>query len=213
MLWSFGDRRGRESRTGMVIYPVIMSVPERAAGSRGKHKAARLSALAREALNMSAARAGMELAGIHQDEQGRPLPSEGCWWSVSHKPEYVAAVAARERTGIDIEEVRPRREATFRYVAREDEWALCQEKSWLNLFRYWTAKEAVVKAAGTGLAGMRACQVVALPDESTIFLYCDNRLYQVAQLSYDGHLASVVTNDDEVHWVTPDARAAPRDTG
>jgi 4'-phosphopantetheinyl transferase len=191
----------------MVVYPVIMGVPSGTACSRGRSKTAALSALAREALTMSASQAGLELAEMCQDDRGRPLASNGCWWSVSHKPRYVAAVAARARTGIDIEEVRPRKESTFRYVASEDEWALCAERSWQNLFRLWTAKEAVVKAAGHGLSGLRSCEVVALPDESTVFLYFDNRLYEVAQLSYDGHLASVVKNDDEVHWVTPDTRS------
>ncbi len=193
----------------MVVYPVIMAVPPPMASSRGKRKTAALSALAREALSISASRAGLELAEIRQDDQGRPLASNGCWWSVSHKPRYVAAIAARSRTGIDIEEVRPRRESTFKYVASEGEWLLCAERSWQNLFRYWTAKEAVVKAAGRGLSGIRSCEVVALPDESTIFLYFDNHLYEVAQLSYDGHLASMVRNDnDEVRWVTPYAMSA-----
>jgi len=192
----------------MVVYPVIMAVPPQATHSERRQKVTSLGELAREALKTSAGHAALDLQEIRQDEQGRPLLSNGCWWSVSHKPKYVAGVAALDRTGIDIEEVRPRRQSTFRYVATDDEWRLCEERSWLNLFRYWTAKEAVVKAAGAGLAGMRACQVVALPDESSVFLYFDDRLYEVAQSIYDGHLVSVVKNDDEIRWVTPDTPAA-----
>lgn len=186
----------------MSVYPVILEVPADLVCRRGKQKVAHLSQLAREALRVSAARAGLELTQIRQDNEGRPLASNGCYWSVSHKPRYVAAVADRNRAGIDIEEIRPRRESTFRYVAGEDEWALCREKSWYHLYRYWTAKEAVVKADGRGMAGMRACQVVAVPDESTVFLYLDNRLYEVAQISYAGHMVSVVRNEDEIRWVT-----------
>ena len=191
----------------MVIYPVIMAVPPGTDGLRTKQKAARLSELAREALLRSAVRTGAYLGEIRCDEGGRPLPSNGWRWSISHKPGCVAAVVAGERTGIDVEEVKARRETTFRYVASDEEWALCPGRSWLNLFRYWTAKEAVLKAAGTGLAGMRACQIVAVPDESTVFVYFDQHLHEVVQLNCNGHMISVVRNDHEIRWVTPDVPA------
>jgi len=56
--------------------------------------------------------------------------------------------------GIDVEEIEPRRENIFGYVASDEEWRLFGGKSWDSLYRCWTAKEAVVKSTGTGLAGL-----------------------------------------------------------
>ncbi len=185
----------------MTIYPVIMPVTTGARRLSGRDKVAALSELARAALRVSADRAGIVLGELAQDGEGIPLPSGDYAWSVSHKPRYVAAVAGRGSAGIDIEQIRPRHRDIFPYVAGDAEWALFGGRSWLGLYRCWTAKEAVVKSAGIGLAGLKSCRVLDVPDATSVTLSFQGRRYQVAQRQHDGHVAAVVRNGRPVQWV------------
>ncbi len=165
-----------------MLFPVVLPVTSGLSDLPGREKVALLSGCARQALRLSAARAGVALQVVSKNADDVPLPSAGWHWSVSHKPRYVAAVVSSSPTGIDIEQVRPRKQSIFNYVASEEEWELCGCKSWEALYRYWTAKEAVLKAAGTGLAGMRSCRVVSVPDETGILLFYQDTLHTVEQV-------------------------------
>ena len=185
----------------MTLFPVIMRVPEDVSHISGTEKVALLSRIARQALKLSADRSGVVLGELCQAENGIPLPFGNHYWSLSHKPEYVAAVISDHRIGIDIEEIKPRTESLFSYVASAEEWQLGQNRSWETFFRYWTAKEAVLKAGGIGVSGLKACQVVSIPDRNNIVLKYQEHSFQVEQLHYDSHIVSVVKDDTNVEWV------------
>ena len=185
----------------MTLYPVVMPVSAAVRRLSGREKVAALSCLARAALRASADRAGMALGQLAQDEEGVPLPAGDRAWSVSHKPGYVAAVAGRGAAGIDIEELRPRRKEIFPLVASEAEWTLFGGTSWDSLYRCWTAKEAVVKSTGTGLAGLKSCRVLDVPDGTRITLSFQGREYHIAQLRHDNHIVAVVHDGHPVEWV------------
>ena len=187
----------------MTLFPVVLPVPGDRQTLKGRQKVVLLSKQARQALRLSADRSGVVLRELSKDEDDVPRPSGSYHWSVSHKTKYVAAVVSTERIGIDIEEIKPRSQSIFGYVAGEEEWELCGGKSWDALYRCWTAKEAVVKSAGTGLAGMRSCQVVSVPDKTNILIFYQDRLHTVEQLRYDGHIVAVLKDDNDVEWTTP----------
>lgn len=187
----------------MKLFPIVLQVASELQCLKGRQKVSLLSNCARRALRLSADRTGVPLHELLKDQDDVPLPSGNYYWSVSHKSRYVAAVISTDRIGIDIEEMKPRSQSIFSYVAGEEEWELCGDKSWAALYRYWTAKEAVVKAAGTGLAGMRSCQVVSVPDKTHILIFYQDRLHTVEQLRYDGHIVAVLKDDNEVEWTTP----------
>ena len=193
----------------MTLFPVVLPTTENVEGLSGTQKVALLSRCARQALKLSADKAGVILGELAKDKDDVPLPSGGYYWSVSHKPKYVAAVISNSRIGIDIEEVKPRSGSIFNYVASEEEWKLCGGKSWEALYRCWTAKEAVVKAAGTGLAGLKSCQVRSVPDKTHIFLYYQDCSHEVEQLHYNGHIVSVLKDNNEVDWITREVLKAP----
>jgi 4'-phosphopantetheinyl transferase len=191
----------------MTLYPVVIPVSGAVQRLSGRNKVAALSERAREALRLSAERAGVVLGELRKDGDDVPLPFGEYHWSVSHKPRYVAAVIGPGRMGIDIEEIASRKENIFGYVASDEEWSLFGGKSWDSLYRCWTAKEAVVKSTGTGLAGLKSCRVVDVPDGANVTLLFDGRLHRVEQLYHDGHIASVLREEDVVEWVVLDHKA------
>jgi len=188
----------------MTLFPVILPVAEARHELSGEEKVARLSSIAREALRLSAEKSGVVLRDLLKDEDDVPCPFDGNYWSLSHKPKCVTAVVSEERIGIDIEEIKPRSEAIFGLVASEEEWELGKDKSWDTFFRYWTAKEAALKAVGIGIGGLKACQVIWVPDENHIVLDYRGRLFHVEQTYYRNHIVSVLKDNNEVQWIIAD---------
>jgi len=177
-----------------------MPVVEAAHKPSGKDRVDHLSRAAREALRLSAERSGVILGEVLKDEKGVPCPAAGIYWSLSHKPKYVAAVVSRDKVGIDIEEMRPRPESLFARVASNEEWRL-KEKSRDTFFCYWTAKEAVLKAIGIGIGGLRTCRITSVPDDSHITLDYKGQSFLVEQLRYKNHIVSILKDDNQIEWV------------
>jgi 4'-phosphopantetheinyl transferase len=187
----------------MTLFPVIMPVIEAGHKLSGKEKVVHLSRIAREALKLSAERSRVRLGGLLKDENGVPCPVAGIYWSLSHKPKYVAAVVSKDKVGIDIEEMKPRPESLFARVASDKEWEL-QERSWDNFFRYWTAKEAILKVIGIGISGLKTCRIISVPDENHITLDYKGQFFLVEQLRYKNHIVSVLKDDNQIEWVVLD---------
>ncbi len=182
------------------IYPVIHRVPESCAGFTGRQNAANLSRLARQAVKASAARTGITLDRLEADASGAPLPENGYFWSVSHKPQYVAGVVSSHRVGIDLEALLPVRAGMFKKIADESEWALWDSVTDLAFYRYFTAKEAVLKACGIGLTGLSACRVHRIIDESRLGVSYDHREWIVRHFFHDKHIFSIAANPVPVCW-------------
>ncbi len=184
----------------MTLFPVILPVAEELQKLSGKEKVDYLSRIARETLKLSAEKSQMKLGELLKDEKGVPCPVAGIYWSISHKPKYVAAVVSKDKVGIDIEEMKPRAESLFAHVASDEEWEL-KERSWNTFFRYWTAKEAILKVIGIGISGLKACRIISVPDESHIILDYRDRLFQVEQVRCKNHITSVLKGDNEIDWI------------
>ena len=184
----------------MTLFPVVMPVIEAGHRPSGHEKIDHLSQIAREALKLSAGKSGVRLGELLKDDKGVPCPVAGNYWSVSHKPKCVAAVVSKDKVGIDIEEMKPRAESLFAYVASDEEWGL-KERSWDTFFRYWTAKEAVLKAIGIGVSGLKTCRIVSVPDENHITLGYNGHLFLVEQLRHNNHIVSVLKDDNQIEWV------------
>jgi 4'-phosphopantetheinyl transferase len=188
-----------------VIHPVLMPVPASGRALVGRRRVAQLSTLARRALSLSAQKSGVSLDRLDKDEGGAPLPFEGIHWSVSHKETFVAGVAAPAPIGIDIERVRPCSEGLFRKTGTDAEWALGEGVPDDHLFfRYWTAKEAVLKTTGAGFREFSQCRIKRLIDDRHILIDYRGRGWRVEHFYFDGHMAAVVNDGWEVVWSIED---------
>jgi len=174
------------------IFPVLLPVAADKRNLAGREKVAHLSAFAREALGLSAREAGIALGALKKNDEGAPLPSNGYFWSLAHKSDYVTAVAADVVIGIDIEKARTATPALYRRIAGEDEWGLSDDDREHLFLRYWTAKEAVLKVAGTGIRELAYCRIAAVPDEEWIHLDFKGEPFRVRQFYHDRHMISVV---------------------
>ena len=184
------------------VYPVVLAVPQDAQTLGSRKKVAFLSRHARKALSLSSRYSGLNLDEPLKDADGSPLPTDGVYWSLTHKPRYVAGVVARSRIGIDIEPLHPRNtNKLFQKVAGSSEWQLVRAESWQNFFRFWTAKEAVLKAGGVGLVGLSQCRIIEIIDDTHLLIDYRKKHWQVEHILFDEHIASIVKNDYQVEWV------------
>ncbi|HKO54622.1 MAG TPA: 4'-phosphopantetheinyl transferase superfamily protein [Thermoanaerobaculia bacterium] len=90
---------------------------------------------------------------VERGEGGKPrLASGELHFNISHSGELVAVAIAMEPVGIDVEEIRPTRELLAiarRFFSAEEARRVEQDAD--QFFRVWTAKEAIVKAIGSGV--------------------------------------------------------------
>ncbi|MBW2487047.1 MAG: 4'-phosphopantetheinyl transferase superfamily protein [Deltaproteobacteria bacterium] len=181
------------------LYPVIMAVPETVKELTPKERVKFLSRQARRALEISAEKSKVRLGKLEQDERNAPLPFDRIYWSITHKAEYVGGVIAPYPIGIDIEKICSRTEALFQKTATETEWSLA-DKTFETFFRYWTAKEAVLKAAGIGLKALSKCRIIRVPDKRHLDIEYDANTYRIQHHYYNDHIASIVKNSFEIDW-------------
>ncbi len=183
------------------IHPVVLAVPEPERSLKGREKVAVLRRVAREALHQSARYSSVTLGALEKAENGAPLPSKGVYWSLTHKERFVAAVTASHPIGIDIETERPVSDGLYRRLAEPQEWALAAEVTLRLFFRYWTAKEAVLKAVGKGLAGLTHCRIVEILDDDHLVLRYEQSIWRVAQVwMAENHLVAVTTDGSDIEW-------------
>ncbi len=184
----------------MILRPVLMPIPGGADVPRSQRGAAQRR-IARLAVDESARWSGLSRDHWPQDASGAPLPANGVYWSLSHKPAWTAGVVADRPVGIDLEPISPRHsDALFAKLAAPDEWERAGERTWHTFFRVWTAKEAVLKANGLGIGHLRRCRLVAAVSEHELILTFGGREWPVRQHVHHNHVVAVAGDWDDVFW-------------
>jgi 4'-phosphopantetheinyl transferase len=191
-----------ESTPNKILHPVILPVPEKVQALKPRDRVLFLSRHARCALKRSADKSGIPAGEWHKNEDGMPLPFEGTFWSISHKNQYVAGVVAPTPIGIDIEGIHQLSRGVFRKTALDCEWALADsgERSLMTFYRFWTSKEAVLKATGIGIKDLLKCQVRRLIDDRHLSIYYEGKDWLIEHFFYDRHIASMVKNNYQIDW-------------
>lgn len=185
------------------IYPVILSVPQNKRHLIGRKKVKYLSGYARDALQLSAKKSHVILSVITKDENGVPQPFNDSYWSLTHKSEYVGGVVAPAMIGIDLEKIKPCSKALFKKIADEKEWNLTRSRqidSQKLFFRYWTSKEAVLKALGTGFKDLSICKIAQVVDDDNLVVNYKGNKWLVEHFFFGNYIASVVKNTFNIKW-------------
>ncbi len=162
-----------------------------------------LSWLARQSVVISADKTGVEIFAddLLKDKSGVPLLVKNFFWSLSHKPEYVAGIVSSSKIGIDIEKIYLPVKPMYKKVASNEEWKLVDDICKATaFFRYWTAKEAVLKAEGTGIKDLLRCCVLKIVNDRKIILLYRGKKWLVEHFFFHDHIVSVVKNRSEVDW-------------
>lgn len=183
------------------LYPIILPLSEEDRRLRGRDRVQAQSRRAREALALSCEASGIRMGPLKKGALDAPIPfNDGhAYWSLSHKSRYVAAVVGPTPVGIDLEEIIPRSEGLFGSIAKEEEWVLA-DRSWETFFRYWTAKEAVLKAFGVGLSHLRKTRIHAVLGKDYLLVDYDLHLWPVKHFRFEGHIASLMHDHHEIAW-------------
>lgn len=87
---------------------------------------------------------------------GKPYTERNGFFNISHAGDFViAAVSSKFEMGIDIEKIIPITLTDFKDQMTALEWnciSSCCENRNREFYRYWTQKEAVIKAVGKGFS-------------------------------------------------------------
>lgn len=184
----------------MILKPSLILIRE-ASDLGGPQKVARQRAAARRALSVCAEHCGVQDGPWEQDANRVPLPANGYYWSISHKPLMAGAVIADRPVGIDVEHVKPRgRDDLWDRLANAGEWNVAAERSWEMFFRLWTAKEATLKANSRGIGGFEECRIMAVPDDTHVVCEYGGEPWRIEQFYHADHIAAVTTEESDVLW-------------
>jgi len=135
---------------------------------------------------------------IVASDQGKPrLARGGVEFNVSHSGELVMIAIARGPVGVDVERVRPLGDEALSLARRHfspEECCRVEEAPDKDeaFFEIWTAKEAVVKAMGGGLAGdLRAFTVPVEADEFSKVWGREEWAVRLLEVPRDGYRATI----------------------
>ncbi len=183
------------------LHPVILAVPAAEQELKGRPKVEALRRAARNALALSAHYGDLCLGPLEKDENGAPLPSNGIHWSLTHKSAFVAAVCSPHPVGIDIERLRQVSRGLEERLASPAEWDLAPTVDRSLFFRYWTAKEAVLKAVGKGLTGLSRCRIQRIVDDDHLVLTYEEQPWRVTHHRIgQEHLVTITSDRVNLVW-------------
>jgi 4'-phosphopantetheinyl transferase len=183
------------------INAVVLETPASLQQLVRRERAEGLSNHARIALRKSAELSGIALEALQKGDRGQPVPVNGNYWTLSHTIDYVAAAVAPYPIGIDIERIGPFTSALQAKVAGPDEWEIAADADERTFCRIWTAKEAVLKAVGKGLAGLSRCKVTEIVDENQTRIEYGSEKWIVSHYyGASDHVASITAPAGDVVW-------------
>jgi 4'-phosphopantetheinyl transferase len=106
---------------------------------------------------------------------------------------------------MDLEKIRPCSAALFRRTATEAEWSLADGSDRDRLFfRFWTAKEAILKTDGEGIKGLSRCRILDVLDDTHLLVEYRETAWPVEQIFFDGHVASAASRGVRLEWIFPE---------
>jgi len=182
----------------VILHPVLARLERGSRGRRGVDEARRLGRAALEVSSRLARRPPVVGDAFPRDAERAPLAARTngtTWhWSTTNTTGLAAAVVAPVRVGIDAEWLdRPRIEAPLDYF-EETERALLGLDERCGVLALWSAKEAVLKLTGIGMAGMGRVRLLAAPTGNRLSLAFDGEAYEVVLLWEGEHVIALAAD-------------------
>ncbi len=171
----------------VAVRPTVAQESERPPRERVQAR----SRSARVALAEAARSAGCGELQFEKGEDDVPLPNSGWHWSVTHDAHLVAGTVHRGAVGVDLERVELRRVVDHESVLDAAEREILGTVDALAFARLWTAKEAVLKAAGVGLGELSHCRLGEPLGEDCVRLLHHGRPCLVRQAFVGQHVIAV----------------------
>ncbi len=195
-------RNPKSKIQNQTLHPVILAVPEEVGQYKPRDRVTFLSKHARKALELSAEKSSISGLKVKKDENGVPQSFNDTYWSITHKTEYVGGVVSPRPIGIDIEKIQPCSRGLFEKTAGEAEWALADrvQDDFSIFYRYWTSKEAVLKATTTGIKDLLKCRIQQITDDHHLVMNYMKKRWYIEHFFFDDHMASIVQNDFTIEW-------------
>ena len=122
------------------------------------------------------------------NEHGKPYWAGGPYFSISHCKEGIAVAIDDMPIGIDIEAIRHADEELVRRTMNETEQQ--QIHSDRDFIRFWTQKEAVVKAQGVGIESFEQLQNILSCQSSAFSIQTIEKEKYIYSIAY-GKLCSI----------------------
>lgn len=150
-------------------------------------------------LSVEARRLVCKLAHIKNPEQfiqdslvDRTIKANGFYWSVSHKPEYVAAAISSVPIGVDIELNVSRSHELLKTFSVPD---------WKTFYRHWVCKEALIKLLQLTIHDMPRIQIEHEEENSVLVSYQQNHYTCLVEQNETITLAVVEQNTQNQNLV------------
>jgi phosphopantetheinyl transferase (holo-ACP synthase) len=192
---------------------------------RGPERVAALRAVARVALAESARASHARLGALEKSADDVPLPSGGWHWSLSHSAHadtaLAAAAVARTPLGVDVEPVQAQEQELVARVLDDAQLELlgaASDDDPLAFTRGWTAKEAVLKKLGNGIARLTRARIVACTEPERFVDALDGLEHVVHQTRAHGAVFAVSCDappgapPPAVRWLFPVGTTRPEAT-
>ena len=129
-----------------------------------------------------------ELGEWKYNEHGKPYIENGPYFSISHCKEGIAVAIDDQPIGIDIEAIRHANEDLIERTMNEKERLAISELGMREFTRFWTQKEAILKAEGTGIESFEQLQKTLDNGQWTLDTFeKENYFYSIAY----GQLCSI----------------------
>ena len=99
-----------------------------------------------------------------------------------------------------IERIEPRERELHDSLAGADEWAIMGDRSWPSFFRLWTAKEAILKAGGIGIADLLRCQLQTIAESSGMTFHYQDQDWETQHHTHEEHIIAITKGPNTIEW-------------
>lgn len=112
------------------------------------------------------------------------LSEENIYWSLSYSDEYIVAVVGKKSIGIDIEKIKERDSSLLELLPKKT------NKNWLFFYRFWTAKESIIKKNNLILADHSKIEYIS-HDTFSMFMKYNNKIFTCEQYKRGDYIISI----------------------